>query len=830
MYFHSLNFNRYKITKVAFSVFLVIGILNWAFMPGLLTYAEEEVPAIEIAVVETPSAPEVVVPSEVVIETGDAVSQSEIQNDANTQEITTEAQNSGQIAPQSSENNEVSTSVLNIEGQNEAEVQNTATTTAETGSNNAEGVATTTITTGDAVGNVDVVNLVNTNIVDSSGSIIAGGASLGGSSLDLRANFASTTASTTCPLCLSDISIENQNNATVTNNIIVSAETGDNNASSTGAGIIRTGDAFAGANVVNIINSNIVKSNYMLLVFNNFGDWSGDLVFPNSDFFANLFSNFSSGCITCSGDTYLSNSNNANVSNTVNTSAESGDNTASGEGTSINSGEALASSNVYNQVNTNVYNSASFYLLIKVFGDWGGNIFNLPEGIVWRETPKGIVLYNEADGNPLESEMQPLVGGGETSIQNTNSADVVNNINVSATTGNNNALGDDVSIQTGNAYAGSNQVNIVNTNVVSSNWTRVLVNIFGNWQGNISFGEPDLWIGTVAESSGTLVPGSSVKFTTTIKNNGDATASGIKVLAEPEFPYLDIDGNNEWILSPLLAGESTEISYSGSISRSMPLGAIPIQNTVSVSSFETDGNMEDNTDVIDLVAYNYSGPRVRPSHVSRTSTYPNLEVTKTHTLKSAVGINGVEMVPFLGSADYKIVVKNNGGLAYEGLLVDQLKNEAGEIINEQTWDLGKIFANEEIVITYTTEFTASTTPGTYTNYAWVEALGGDYSYNPKLASKTISNMASSTVVVAEKPIVLIVEEQVKALGEVLGLLIEDVSAVGEEQYVEFLGGFCREESGDKMKTLSVSQSILLGLSFILIVRKKKYIPTNLFMI
>jgi len=187
-------------------------------------------------------------------------------------------------------------------------------------------------------------------------------------------------------------------------------------------------------------------------------------------------------------------------------------------------------------------------------------------------------------------------------------------------------------------------------------------------------------------------------------------------------------------------------------------------------------------------------------------------------------------VPFLGSADYKIVVKNNGGLAYEGLLVDQLKNEAGEIINEQTWDLGKIFANEEIVITYTTEFTASTTPGTYTNYAWVEALGGDYSYNPKLASKTISNMASSTVVVAEKPIVLIVEEQVKALGEVLGLLIEDVSAVGEEQYVEFLGGFCREESGDKMKTLSVSQSILLGLSFILIVRKKKYIPTNLFMI
>jgi len=205
-------------------------------------------------------------------------------------------------------------------------------------------------------------------------------------------------------------------------------------------------------------------------------------------------------------------------------------------------------------------------------------------------------------------------------------------------------------------------------------------------------------------------------------------------------------------------------------------------------------------------------------------------VVKSHSIRSSIGIDGAEMVPFGGSADYKIVVINHGGSAFEGILFDQLKDEKGKIINQQSWDLGEILPNEEITVTYTTEFTASTTPGTYTNYAWVEALGGDYSYDPFLAAEADSNLASDRIILAEELTVEAAEEQEKPVGEILGLSVEDVSIVGQkEQYMEFLGGFCTEEKSNKTKTLSVSQSILLGLSLILMMRKKKYIPNNLFL-
>ncbi|MFH0804411.1 MAG: hypothetical protein V1896_02320 [Candidatus Zambryskibacteria bacterium] len=831
MYFHYSNFNRYKITKIAFSVFLIVGILNWTFVPGTISFAEADsagsyvepkgdAPPAE-AVVETPPASETPPPSETVVDTGDAISQTETQNDVNTTEVSTESGVAQGAEVSSAETD------LNVQNESGAEVQNTSDTAAETGTNGADGGSgDATINTGDAVANADVVNTINTNIIESEGDIIVGGDSLGNSSLDLRDDFGGGGGG--CDSCLGDISITNQNTATATNNVIVTAETGGNNASGAGSATITTGDAYAAANVVNIVNTNIIKSNYILLVFNNFGDWSGDLIFPNGDFFKNFFSGFASGCPACGGDVDISNNNSGSVSSSVSTSADSGGNTAEGGGASVNTGDSAASSNVFNQINTNIYGRSSFYLKIKVFGDWSGSIFNLPENIAWGRSGDDIILYDRNDGSPFENEGLVSNNGNDLSVQNTNSADVSNNIQVSASTGNNSASGGDASIITGNAYAVTNEVNIVNTNIISSNWTAALVNIFGNWQGNLSFGQPDLWIGTIAESASVLTPGGMVKFITTIKNNGDATASGIKVLTKPQSSHLNIIGDTEWFLSPLAAGESTEVSYYGAISGGLPEGQTSVVNQTSVSLRETDGNLDDNTDVITLSVYT-RGTVMLP-YTSRSFSYPDLEIIKTHAIPSSINVGGVEMVPFGGSADYKITVKNHGGSAFEGVLFDQLKNEAGEIINKQSWDLGEILPDEEITLTYTTEFTEETAAGTYTNYAWVEALGGDYSYDPAIASTADSNIASDKVVVAEKPVAEVEEKKEKPVGEVLGIFNEDASIMSqEEQYMEFLGGFCMEEKNNKIP-LSVSQSILLGLSFILIMKRRKDIPHNMFLI
>ena len=827
MYFHSLNFNRYKITKIAFSVFLIMGILNLTFVPAISSYADEEVPPIETIVEETLPADTA---PETVVETGDAVSQTEIGNDVNTSDTTTETNNNENSEEQDSEGS----IDLTVQNESEAEVSNTSTTTADTGNNEADGEdGSAIVDSGDAVANTDVVNQVNTNIVDSDGEIIAGGGSLGGASLDLRDITASTT--TSCDGCISSTTITNQNTATVTNNILVSANTGDNSASSTATSTILTGDAYAGANVVNIVNTNIVHSNYMLLVFNNFGDWSGDLVFPNVDFFANFLSLFNPNC-DCQGDTNISNSNLANVSNGVNTSANSGDNSAGGGSSIISTGNALSSSNTYNAVNTNVYGDSSFYLLVKVFGDWNGNIFNLPDGIVWENTPEGLVLYSDGDGS-FENGGR---NAGNLNIENENIANVENNVDVSANTGGNTATGTvsktvfDTSVATGNAYAGTNVVNVVNTNIISSNWMATLVNVFGNWNGNISFGQPDLWIGTVADVDGEVLAGSSVTFTTTVKNNGGAKASDINILANLKSSYFKFNqsysDSHLHHIDSLMPGESVQFSYFGMTERFVPDERPPVIIDTTVSSFETDANINDNFDTLSFNIANNPGATII-TNTSFSFSYPDLEVTKTHTIPSIIGINGEEMVPFGGSVDYKIVVKNHGGSAFKGVLYDELQDANGDVVNTQSWELGEILPDEEIVVTYTTEFTDESVSGTYTNYAWVEAVGGDIVNH--IEENADSNVASDKVTLAEKQIVLKIPEPElepeKILpAEVLGLFTEIAPIVEEEQYVEFLGGFCAEEKGSGRNISSLSQSLLLSLSLILIIRKRKGLHINLF--
>jgi peptidoglycan hydrolase-like protein with peptidoglycan-binding domain len=74
------------------------------------------------------------------------------------------------------------------------------------------------------------------------------------------------------------------NTAVVDNNVDVGASTGNNTAlTENGAAIVKTGDAYAVANVTNLVNTNIVNGNWIFGVFNVFGDWSGDIAFGHPD-------------------------------------------------------------------------------------------------------------------------------------------------------------------------------------------------------------------------------------------------------------------------------------------------------------------------------------------------------------------------------------------------------------------------------------------------------------------------------------------------------------------------------------------------------------------
>ena len=790
-------------------------LLNWALNPNLTTFAEDASPP----TADTPPPTLEVAP--------------EITEPTPTQP-TTES-----TPTETSENPETT---ITITTEQQAEISNVAETVADSG-NNESGLAESqntdaTISTGETVASVDVLNVVNTNIVDSEGIVLVKSGDLAETSLDLRAEIGEPGIATPdCNDCQSSTTIITQNTAIVDNQVLVVANSGGNLASSTEESSVTTGDAYAGANVVNLVNTNFVQSKYILLVFNNFGDWSGNLVLPNGNFFQDFLSSFS-GCSDCQSDLSVANQSEATVANSVATLANSGENDATGENTTTFSGGSAAISNVYNQVNTNIYGDSSFHLLIKVLGDWSGNIFNLPPNIDWQQTQEGIILFDKKSEPNSTNPDQKNNGGGKTTINQANSALVANSIQTIANTGSNESIGGNANIETGDAYAASNVVNIVNTNIVSANWTAAIINVLGNWRGNISFGEPDLWVGTVAESAGSLGPGSLIKFTTTIKNNGDARASAIKVVTKPSLPWLLFQGEKEWFVSPLQPGESTTISYYANVDQNVPEGRTNMNAATAVSLFEDDGNPGDNQDTISLSIY--KEPTLITPYTSRTASYPKIEVSKKHIIRSSVVIDNKEMVPFAGEVDYEIVVKNKGGDAAHGILFDQLKDEKGKIISTQSWSLGKILSEEEITINYTSKFNEKSAPGVYTNYAWVEALGGDYeAFDGALAERADSNVASDSVVLAAKPTVpeLIInmpELIQESESVVLGVFTENVSLLSEpepEIRPEILGNYCFETT-DKPSDgkLTLSESVLLGLSFVLIIRKKDKIPFNIFLI
>lgn len=143
----------------------------------------------------------------------------------------------------------------------------------------------------------------------------------------------------------SDVTVTNNNSATVSNSVNVSAITGYNYAlggSATGknatggsnTGDITTGDAYARAKVVNVVNSNTTK--------------------------------VCAPCVDCEGNVEVANNNGANVGNGVGVLADTGENVAAGGDATATggyyyggSGTALGGNNTAGDIETgNAYSSA----------------------------------------------------------------------------------------------------------------------------------------------------------------------------------------------------------------------------------------------------------------------------------------------------------------------------------------------------------------------------------------------------------------------------------------------------------------------------------------
>ena len=315
------------------------------------------------------------------------------------------------------------------------------------------------IDTGDAASEVDIVNLANTNLVNSTVNY-----TILNIYLDENGNIDLTKSEAQEFESSANLEVNQQNTATVTNTVLAVANTGNNEINGTD-GNITTGSANVIVNIINFINANLINADWNFVIINIFGHFIGDIILPEP-----TTGTDGSGLLLGA-----SQENNADIQNNVDASANTGSNNIDGAG-SIQTGDAITFVNLQTYANSNLIGGNYNYLLVNNFGIWNGTFYGW--GTAGAQTPTyGQMLFSFLSPNSSNQD-------GSVLANQQNYALLTNNVSASANTGGNSLSGSG-SINTGSAFSVVNILNFVNTNIIGAFGFFGIINIFGTLDGNI---------------------------------------------------------------------------------------------------------------------------------------------------------------------------------------------------------------------------------------------------------------------------------------------------------------------------------------------------------
>jgi uncharacterized repeat protein (TIGR01451 family) len=347
--------------------------------------------------------------------------------------------------------------------QEEIQVENVSLEVQE--ESNSEGESQDTIVTGDAQSEAEVETVVNTHEETVSGEISSP-----------EDNCTPPEGETDCP---EGIGISHNNEATVNDEADSSATTGENEIlGSPGDALIDTGNATASATIENEINSNIVTFEAEDEVEDPeaVDEGAGEETLEDGEETA---------------DIVINNSNQATLINESDVLADTGENVASendGDAT-VATGDALAYANLVNFLNTNIVGSD---FVIDVSSCTEGLTEDIDYNLIWKEVMEsghqaGLQLTSEGDVNVFL-------------VNNENVAGLENDVDVTAASGGNEANGNGgkAKVETGEAIALANVLNFVNLNIVGSKFFLGVVNVFGDFNGNLILPRPDWFFDTTS--------------------------------------------------------------------------------------------------------------------------------------------------------------------------------------------------------------------------------------------------------------------------------------------------------------------------------------------
>ena len=656
------------------------------------------------------------------------------------------------------------TQEIKVTNNNNATVTNSTLTNANSGNNQVTGNngSNGQITTGDINVLANVLNVVNTNQYNSSLSqVIQNFNGLAANILmtDPAATAAQLSDALVSTICGTDVTckslnsyvLTNNNNAVLQNTTQVAGNSGGNTISGiNNNATISSGNVNALVNVLNIANTNLFNSNWTIASINIFGNWHGDLVMPSDFYFANFVSVGNSTTtpaqalpIGSSVSLSVNNSNTANITNNVSVSAVSGGNLiSSGTDASstpettttpdqatgtinsalIQTGTATAAANTQTYANTNIVNSKWFLSMVNTLGNWSGNVFSLPNQVTMTQTPTGLIFFSSSNNQTFGNFLQDTAGGfgSTTTLANLNSATIQNDISVSALTGDNAISGANLNaptVLTGNARALANILNFANTNLVNSNLQLGLVNILGNWQGNVVFGYPDLAV-TQTLSGGQIPSAADTEVTFKI----DYSNIGQSVMDSSEL---------EWDFDPsALTVDSVSIPASQAAAGTLKfsLGKLGLQSSGSITiTAHTLQTLPAGREVDTLAKVWGSGPESDTSNnqylLQSFVTAAGIDLSSYSRGNGDVRVykynsTGGRPVQPGGSVGFTLVIDNDGtGPVHNLVVTDEMRGPGDTVVMSKKFNIVDMDIGEELTIDYNVQIPEDAKPGNYTNTA-----------------------------------------------------------------------------------------------------------------
>ncbi|RJR29622.1 hypothetical protein C4564_02020 [Candidatus Microgenomates bacterium] len=441
------------------------------------------------------------------------------------------------------------------------------------------------------------------------------------------------------------------NSATLDNNLNASANSGANSASkNVGNSSIKTGDAVASGTITNMVNNNL--SGVTVSEFNVIEDYVGDL---ELDFEANCVlgcdgqsvniennnngeDSINTGEVNSAVSDELFQTNEIVLENNLTLEANTGENAANkntGGDTSIETGDATVVGNILNILNNNFAGNV-LYGVVNIIGDLTGDII-LSEEQAGKLFANNVNLENISNGANSTNNASSS-GTEDLSYYQFNSADIVNNIDIEANTGENLASGNtngNNQIDTGNANVDVNVINIANNNFLGGNWWLVLVNEAGNWVGRL-ISVPEASMGdNVALSQGlyTSQEGQGVN----VVNNGNGEESMNTGVVNQSKSGMTSQINNATVVN-----NASLSANSGRNSAS--------KNTGGVNNIET-GDANATLNLVNFVNNNFAGGNVFITVVNVFGSWIGDFVTPGAVkAEEETGVGGVSEIPGASSS------------------------------------------------------------------------------------------------------------------------------------------------------------------------------------